>query len=102
MIVYSVSVEVKDGREEDFRKATKKNHVETRKEMGNLRFDVLQSAEDPRQFVLYEVYRSEEAVTAHKETAHYKAWRETVAPWMARDRKGTKFIPLYPAGESEW
>lgn len=102
MIVYNVSVQVKEGFEDNFRKATKLNHMETRKEKGNLRFDVIQSESDSCHFVLYEVYRSEEAVTAHKATAHYMKWRETVAPWMARDRNGEKFSVLYPKEESEW
>jgi len=102
MVVYCVSVQVKPGHEEDFRMATKANHVETRKEMGNLRFDVLQGEDDPGRFMLYEVYRSDEAVKAHKETRHYKVWRNAVAPWMARDREGVKFSPLYPREEQEW
>ena len=102
MIVYSVSVLVKTGYEENFIKATKINHQNTLKEMGNLRFDVLQSAEDPCLFTLYEVYRSEEAVMAHKETQHYKTWRDEVAPWMARNRQGEKFNPLYPKAEESW
>lgn len=102
MLVYSVSVLVKTGYEEDFMKATRINHQETRKEMGNLRFDVLQSEDDPCLFLLYEVYRSDEAVKAHKQTRHYKVWREQVAPWMSRDRQGTKFNPLYPSSEESW
>lgn len=102
MVIYSVSVLVKTGYENNFIKATKINHLETLKEMGNLRFDVLQSEEDPCLFMLYEVYRSDEAVKAHKETRHYKAWREKVAPWMARGRKGEKFLPLYPKKEKAW
>jgi autoinducer 2-degrading protein len=102
MVVYSVSVLVKAGFEEDFKKATRTNHQETRKEMGNLRFDVLQSDDDPCLFMLYEVYRSDEAVKAHKETRHYKEWREQVSPWMARDRKGSRFTPLYPSTIASW
>ncbi len=102
MIVYSVSVLVKSGFENDFIKATKINHKETRKEMGNMRFDILQSDENPGLFELYEVYRSEEAVMAHKETRHYKEWRDTVAPWMARDRQGVKYAALYPKADEEW
>jgi len=102
MVVYSVSVQVKSGFEHDFILATKINHKETRKEMGNLRFDVLQSDEDPSRFELYEVYRSDEAVAAHKETKHYKDWRDTVAPWMARGRKGVKYSSLYPRADEEW
>ena len=102
MIVYCVEVSVKKGNEQDFLKATEQNHLQTRKEPGNLRFDVLQSGDDPSRFFLYEVYRSDDAVTAHKETAHYLTWRETVAPWMASPRKGTKFLPRLPEEEKKW
>ena len=102
MVVYCVSVLVKDGFTEDFRKAVKVNARETIKEMGNLRFDVLQSDEDPREFMLYEVYRSEEAVKAHKETRHYKEWRDTVEPWMAQPRRGRRFTPVHPTDEEKW
>jgi autoinducer 2-degrading protein len=102
MVVYSVSVLVKIGYEDNFIKASKVNHLETLKEMGNLRFDILQSEEDPCLFTLYEVYRSDEAVNAHKQTKHYKEWRDAVAPWMARGRQGKKFKPLYPSSEEAW
>ncbi len=102
MIVYNVSVQVIKGHEEDFRKATIRNHEKTRMENGNIRFDVLQSKSDPCHFILYEVYRSDEAAAAHKTTEHYKVWRETVAPWMARDRQGESFTPLYPERENQW
>jgi quinol monooxygenase YgiN len=35
---------------------------------------------------LIEVYRTAEAATAHKETQHYKTWRDTVAPMMAETK----------------
>ena len=102
MVVYCVSVHVTAGHEEDFRDATKINHERTRTEPGNLRFDVLQSQTDPTHFTLYEVYRSEDAVAAHKATEHYRCWRDTVAPWMARDRQGERFVPLYPSDARDW
>lgn len=102
MVVYCVSVHVTAGHEEDFRNATKINHERTRTEPGNLRFDVLQSQADPTHFTLYEVYRSEDAVAAHKATEHYRCWRDTVAPWMARDRQGERFVPLYPSDARDW
>ena len=102
MVVYSVSVYVKAGHEEDFRRATRINHEQTRTEPGNLRFDVLQSRTDPTRFMLYEVYRSQDAVAAHKATEHYQQWRDTVAPWMARDRHGEQFAPLFPTDEQDW
>lgn len=102
MIVYAVHVRVIPDREQDFIEATKRNHEGTRTEPGNIRFDVLQSADDPTSFMLYEVYESAEAVTAHKETAHYHAWREAVADWMAEPRRGEKFDVIAPTKGSEW
>lgn len=102
MIAYCVEVSLIKGREDDFLKATEENHRSTRKEAGNIRFDVLQQKDDPCRFFLYEVYESDEAVKSHKETTHYLKWRETVAPWMASPRKGTCHTPHFPKEGSEW
>lgn len=102
MIVYVVEVQVKEDNIEEFKKATIENHNNTIKESGNYRFDVLQSKEDPGRFTLYEVYDSEEAVAAHKETSHYLKWRETVADWMAAPRNGIKHKVIAPVGEGKW
>ncbi|MBQ9098570.1 MAG: antibiotic biosynthesis monooxygenase [Clostridia bacterium] len=94
MIATLVFVDVKPENVEDFRKITVYNHENSRKEPGNVRFDVLQSREDPTKFTLYEVFESEEAAAFHKTTAHYQLWRETVAPYMASPRKA---MPTTPA-----
>jgi len=102
MIVYRVNVYVRPEYIADFIVATAENHNCTRTEPGNLRFDVLRSVDDPSLFMLYEVYTSEEAVAAHKETPHYLKWRDTVADWMARSREGSKYDVVCPADEAEW
>ncbi|MBA7582537.1 (4S)-4-hydroxy-5-phosphonooxypentane-2,3-dione isomerase [subsurface metagenome] len=102
MIVTFVHVWVKPENLNDFVEACKANHLESVKETGNLRFDLLQDAQDPAKFVLYEAYESEEASKAHKDTAHYKIWRETVADWMARPREGAKHIIICPQERSKW
>ena len=79
---------------EDFIAATRVNHVHSIQEPGNLRFDVLQSTDDPTRFVLYEAYVSAEAAGAHKGTSHYLTWRATVALWMAAPRIGVSYIGL--------
>ncbi|MDH4089947.1 MAG: antibiotic biosynthesis monooxygenase [Cyclobacteriaceae bacterium] len=97
MIVNIVHVLVKPEFINPFLEATKKNHENSIKEPGNFRFDILQDAQNPCKFVLYEAYASEEAVAAHKEKAHYFEWRDTVTPWMAKDREAIKHILLFPA-----
>ena len=102
MIVTCVHVHVKDDRIDDFMEASKQNHKGSVLEPGNLRFDVLQSSNDPSWFLLYEAYESEEAAAAHKNTAHYQAWRETVAPWMAEPRVGEPYRIVCPEERSGW
>ena len=96
MIVTTVLVRVKPDRIDDFIEATRKNHEASVQEEGNMRFDVLQQKDDPESFLLYEAYESDEKAAAHKETAHYREWKETVADWMARPRKGIPYRAIAP------
>jgi len=59
-------------------------------------FDVLQSEEDPARFMLYEAYQSKADALAHKKTAHYEVWRDTVAGWMAEPRRGITYQGVQP------
>ncbi len=93
MIATLVFVDVIPEQVEAFAEITKYNHENSRKEPGNVRFDVLRDNKDPNKFILYEVYESEAAAALHKETEHYKKWRETVAPMMATPRSS---IPTTP------
>lgn len=94
MIATVVFVDVIPEYAEQFVEITKYNHENSRKEAGNIRFDVLRDNNDPNKFVLYEVYEDEEAAARHKQTEHYNKWRETVAPMMASPRKSTPTTPL--------
>jgi quinol monooxygenase YgiN len=80
-----------------FREASEQNARASRQEPGIARFDVLQRKDDPTRFVLVEVYRNEQAPAAHKQTAHYLAWRDTVAPLMASPRVGHQYDDVVPA-----
>ncbi|MGN1048694.1 MAG: antibiotic biosynthesis monooxygenase [Eubacteriales bacterium] len=89
-----VTVNVKPDKIEAFRKITSYNHENSRKEPGNVRFDVLQSRDDPSKFYLYEVYKDDEAAAEHKKTAHYLRWRDEVADYMAVPRSSVRTEPL--------
>jgi len=96
MIVTTVIVYVKPENINDFIEASSKNHEDSIKEPGNVRFDVLQCATEPARFLLYEAYESEEAAAAHKKTEHYLKWREEVADWMAKPRQGIPYKAICP------
>ncbi len=96
MIVRGITVFVKKGSIAPFIDATVENRAGSINEPGILRFDFLQSREDPGEFFLYEVYTDEDATLNHKETAHYKKWKELVGPMMDKDRIGKAYIPIAP------
>ena len=96
MIIVQVHVQVKPEFVEAFRAATVENARASVQEPGIARFDVLQQADAPARFILVEVYREAAAPAAHKETAHYQKWRDTVAPMMAEPRTSMKFHNAFP------
>ena len=67
MIATLVFVDVKPENIEEFRAITIYNHDNTRKEAGNVRFDVLQDNNDPTKFVLYEVFRDTDAAAEQRQ-----------------------------------
>jgi quinol monooxygenase YgiN len=100
MLVVHVHVRVKPEYVEPFKQASIENARQSLKEPGVAGFDVLQQREDPTRFVLVEAYRTPEAPAAHKETRHYQAWRDAVAPMMAQPRASVKFTNLFPDDKS--
>ena len=101
MLIVHVHVHVKAEFIEAFRQATVENARQSRMEPGIARFDVAQQRGEPARFTLVEVYRDEHAPAAHKETAHYQKWRDTVADMMAEPRTSVKYDHVFP-DQSEW
>lgn len=101
MLVVHVFVTVKEECIEAFKTATRENAENSIKEPGIARFDFVQERDEPTRFVLVEAYRSKDAPMAHKETDHYKKWREAVKDMMAEPRTSVKYESLYPP-EAEW
>lgn len=96
MLIVLVHVHVKPDCLQAFIQASLENARNSIKEPGIARFDVIQQNDAPGRFILVEVYRNEAAAAAHKETAHYAQWRDTVADMMAEPRKGVKYTNLFP------
>jgi autoinducer 2-degrading protein len=72
------------------------NSANSRKEPGNVRFDVLRSVENPNRFALYEVYKDEAAFKAHQETAHYARWRAEIGDLLVAPRTSEKYENVVP------
>jgi quinol monooxygenase YgiN len=96
LFIVHVFVHVKPGLAEAFAEATTENARNSVEEPGVARFDVIQQNDDPNRFVLVEVYRTPDDPARHKETAHYKKWRDAVEPMMAEPRRSLKYGNVFP------
>lgn len=96
LLIVHVDVAVVPDRVAEFHAATQANANASRQEPGVVRFDVITDRDDPAHVVLVEIYRDQAAADAHKLTAHYARWRDTVADMMARPRSATKFVNVSP------
>ncbi|WP_297086873.1 antibiotic biosynthesis monooxygenase [uncultured Draconibacterium sp.] len=99
MFIVHVFVNVKENCIDAFKAATVQNAKNSIKEAGIARFDFVQQQDDPTRFVLVEVYRTANDPAKHKETLHYKKWRDDVAEMMAEPRTAIKFFNVHPDEE---
>jgi len=88
-------IHVKPERVDDFIGAVRTNRGHSRAEPGNVRFDILQSVDDPTRFVTYMAWRDESGLAAHRRTRHYLEFRDQVADWMAEPRANEPFVGLF-------
>jgi (4S)-4-hydroxy-5-phosphonooxypentane-2,3-dione isomerase len=70
-------------------------------EPGCLRFDVLQDNVDPNRISLYEVYKDEQALEAHRQAPHFQKWRETVKDWFDGELQRHVCSTVFPT-EQAW
>lgn len=95
MYIVSVIVHIKPEHVQRFIEATLANARGTRREPGNVRFDVSQVEYDATRLLLYEVYQSKDEFVKHQQTEHYLRWKNAVADWMAQPRQGVKHHSLF-------
>lgn len=100
MLILQVHIHVKPECVDAFEAATIENAQNSALEPGVARFDFLRHADDPNRFSLWEVYRSEEAMAAHKLTPHYLKWAETCAEMFAEPRTRARYASVFPADEN--
>jgi quinol monooxygenase YgiN len=101
MQIVLVHVHIKPEFVEAFKQASIENASNSVKEAGIARFDVIQQTDDPAKFILVEVYKTADAQAAHKETAHYARWRDTVTEMMTEPRQGIKYTNVFPS-DKDW
>ena len=102
MLALLVAIKIKPGQRDAFVTALMDDaRGSVHNEPGCLRFDVLQDTADPNQIYLYEVYRDEKALEAHRQAPHYLKWRETVKDWFDGDLHRHQCTTVFPT-EADW
>ncbi len=79
--VVAISV-ARPGEEEKLREALEGIVGPTRKEPGALQYDLHRDLSEPRRFVFFERWESEEALAAHAKSTHIAAYRKAAADWV--------------------
>jgi len=101
MLILLVNIHVKSEHIDAFQQATIENTSNSRKEPGVAQFDFLQDTGDPAHFVLIEAYRDQDAIAAHRQTAHFLAWAEKTAEMFAEPRTRSLFQNVFPP-DRDW
>ncbi|HEY3600240.1 MAG TPA: putative quinol monooxygenase [Paraburkholderia sp.] len=79
--VVAISV-AKPGHDEQLREAVEGIVGPSRNERGALQYDLHRDLREPRRFVFFERWDSEEALAAHAQSAHIAAYRKASADWI--------------------
>jgi quinol monooxygenase YgiN len=82
--VQLVDYEIAPADLDKFVAALKENGAATSKEAGCLQFDFSQSASNPNQIFIYEVYENEAAAQAHRASDHFKKYVATIKDISAK------------------
>jgi autoinducer 2-degrading protein len=89
MYVIIAPIQIKEGYKDQFIAAvTEDARSSVRDELGCLRFDVIQDANDANRIWLYEVYKDEAAFQAHTQTPHLLKFRDTTQEWRVQGPQG--------------
>jgi quinol monooxygenase YgiN len=98
-----VSIKIKPGARERFLAAIEDDAIcSERDEPGCLRFNVLQDVGDPDRVYLYEIYRDEAALEAHRKTPHYARFAAVVPETVEGKPEVRAARPLFPRADGYW
>ncbi|WP_010240523.1 putative quinol monooxygenase [Clostridium arbusti] len=94
MVIKNVTFYIKSENIKEFIEATIENRDNSRKEKGVICFDFLQCKDEPNKFLLYEGYKSEEAMEEHLKTEHFEKWINAVEKYFSSPRDKVTYIPV--------
>ena len=102
MLVLMVNLHVKPERRDEFLAAVREDAESTTAlEEGNLQFNVVQDSEEPDRFFLFEVYRDQAALEAHRQMPHFLKYREATAGVYVEDAVRSVGSNVFP-DDASW
>jgi quinol monooxygenase YgiN len=94
MLVLAVTWMAKAGHEAEVSAIFEKLTIESRKEPGCVMYQVHKHKTDPRRFFIYEQYKDDAALEAHRTSPHFLQFGKKDLPKIADRTEGHVFEPL--------
>ena len=94
MVVLVVTWMAKAGHEAEVATVFSKLTEESRKEPGCVMYQVHRHKTEPRRFFIYEQYKDDAALEAHRTAAHFLQYARRELPKVAERVEGNLFEPL--------
>ncbi len=82
MVIVQVNLTVQKQYVNDFIRYTNDNVYNSIKEPGVKRFEFFRDLDTESTFILFEIFNSVEDQNKHRETDHYKKWKENTTPLL--------------------
>ena len=94
MVVLAVTWMAKAGREAEVEAVFGKLSAESRKEPGCLMYQVHRHKTEPRRFFIYEQYKDDAALEAHRAAPHFLQYAKKELPKLGERIEGHLFTPV--------
>ena len=94
MLVLAVTWMAHDGRENEVAEIFTKLQAASRHEPGCLGYTVHRHTSDPRRFFIYEQYRDEAALQAHRDSPHFQEYAVKALRNIGERTQGDLYTPL--------
>lgn len=96
MIVLAVVWVAKPGYEEAVADVFRKLEAESRQEPGCLMYVVHRHKDNPAHFFIYEQYRDDDALQAHRDSRHFQEYAVKGLGGIGERLQGDLYLPLTP------
>jgi quinol monooxygenase YgiN len=94
MIALCVHIVVNEGKEKEAAALFRQLQAESRKEPGCILYQVHTHRDDSRKFLVYEQYKDDAAIEAHRESAHFKKYAADGVYTMIESRDVGLYEPI--------